>query len=315
MARTLVAFYLLFLFSTGAELLGSEPVKVTERIHKSSTNPRFPEKIVVGLDEQAIISTVSKKDYTLGLRVLLNEFLTAEGIVAELIPYNDGKKLADDLKERKLDMITADSRTIVEYIPYAGMQSGITGYRYNKKDVQTVVLLARTDEQRPLEQLLRGKIAINGDNVIDLYVRTLMLENHHTKEPDYLQTSNAQQSILKLYFKKSDLAAVDMGSFKMAYELNPQLVKELTILKTIPLSHGAISLIRSDYPKPMHDRVIAIVDKVNTSTRGKQLLRLFHADKIDESGVDQLETVIALKKRYDTLYNDSLSTKKGKKRD
>lgn len=275
----------------------------------------YAEKIVVGLDEQAIISTVSKKDYTLGLSVLLNEFLKEQGIEAEVIPYTDSRQLAEDLKNKKIDMVTADSRTIVEYIPYASMQSGITGHRFNKKDVHTIIVLARTGEQRPLEQLLRGKISANGDRVIDLYVRTLMLENHNSGEPAYVQTPNAQQSILKLYFKKSDLAAVDMGSFKMACELNPQLARELTILKTIPLSHGAISLIRSDYPKAMHDRVISMVDKINSSTRGKQLLRLFHADKIDESGVDQLESVIALKKRYDALYTKSNQFKKGKQHD
>jgi hypothetical protein len=272
------------------------------------------EQVLVGLDEVSLTTGISRKDYTLGMTLLLNEFLKKENIETVVTSYDDPARLMDDFKSGKINMIASNAINVIKYLPISSLNSGITGYKYNKSDNQTLLLLTRSDNMRPLDELIKGVIATDGDKVADLYFRTLMLQNKAAESPNYLVLKNNQQSILKLYFKQADIALVDRGSFLVASELNPSLNRELKIVKNIPLTLGTVCYTRKDMSPELHATVIAMAKKINITPRGKQLMQMFHAEKMDESSVNELDSVSALMHQYNELIQHKPNPTLGKKR-
>lgn len=271
------------------------------------------EQVRVGIDEVTAVTGMAKKDYVLGMNLLMNEFLKKEDIESIVTMYNDPKLLAEDFKSGKINMIASNAINIIDYIPRSSIQSGITGYRYNKNDNQTLLVLTRSQDRRPIEEIIKGVVASDGDKIAELYFSTLMLQHKAVEPADYLTTKNGQQSILKLYFKRADIALVDRGSFLVAVELNPALGRDLKILKSIPLTLGIVTYARKDISPQMHKKIIALAQKINTTPRGKQLMQMFRADKMDESRVEELDCVYALKKQYETLRKNTPKLTQGKK--
>ncbi|MFZ3052320.1 MAG: PhnD/SsuA/transferrin family substrate-binding protein [Sulfuricurvum sp.] len=270
------------------------------------------EKITVGLYDPVLSARMSKKDYVLGMNVFVKELIRSEKIEGETISYDDPIKLADDFESGKINMIACDALTIVDNIPFSYLQNGIMGYKNNKTDNQTLLLISNTEDTRPFPEKLRGSITTNGDTTAELYVKTLMLQNGLSESVNWIVTKNPQQSILKLFFKKADLALVDRGSFMIAAELNPQLKSKLTILKSIPLTVGAVSFMRKGMSPILHQQVLALGKEMNSTPRGKQLLQLFRGTYMDESSPKELENVYALKKQYETLHKNTLKQTQGK---
>lgn len=270
------------------------------------------EKITVGLYDPVLSARMSKKDYVLGMNVFVKELIRSEKIEGETISYDDPIKLADDFESGKINMIACDALTIVDNIPFSYLQSGIMGYKNNKTDNQTLLLISNTEDTRPFPEKLRGSITTNGDTTAELYVKTLMLQNGLSESVNWIVTKNPQQSILKLFFKKADLALVDRGSFMIAAELNPQLKTKLTIVKSIPLTVGAVSFMRKGMSPILHQQVLALGKEMNSTPRGKQLLQLFRGTYMDESSPKELENVYALKKQYETLHKNTLKQTQGK---
>lgn len=270
------------------------------------------EKIMVGLYDPVLSARMSKKDYVLGMNVFVKELIRSEKIEGETISYDDPIKLADDFESGKINMIACDALTIVDNIPFSYLQSGIMGYKNNKIDNQTLLLISNTEDTRPFPEKLRGSITTNGDATAELYVKTLMLQNGLSESVNWIVTKNPQQSILKLFFKKADLALVDRGSFMIAAELNPQLKSKLTIVKSIPLTVGAVSFMRKGMSPVLHQQVLALGKEMNSTPRGKQLLQLFRGTYMDESSPKELENVYALKKQYETLHKNILKQTQGK---
>jgi ABC-type phosphate/phosphonate transport system substrate-binding protein len=82
-----------------------------------------------------------------------------------------------------------------------------------------------------------------------------------------------------LFFGQADVICVYQNAYKIASELNPQLLSKLQIitqLRGIPQGAG---LFHKKVPAEFRERVISQVMKLETHARGQQFLQLFKADK------------------------------------
>lgn len=261
----------------------------------------YADTFKIGLFDSLVNTRISKKDYIMGTNLLVKEILETEHIEAETLSYGDAIKMIDDFRSGKIDMIVSDPITIIKHLPYEYLETGITGYLNKKADTQTLLLLSLTEDSRMLEKKLLGDIATDGDPVGALYLQTLMLEHDLREKPVFIMTKNAQQSILKLFFKKADLALVDKGAFLTAIELNPQLKVRLNVVKSIPLTIGSVSFTRKTLNSDLRRRIIDAAHNINTTPRGKQLLRLMRADSVEECSPEELKSVYELSAKYKAL--------------
>lgn len=271
------------------------------------------ETLNVGLYQPIIKSSISKKDFIIGMTVFIKEFAESEGIKTNIIYYDDPIKLSEDFKNEKVDFVAAEAMFFVQYISPSMLRNGTMAYKNSKKDSHTLLLLEQKNDPRSLKEKLRGIIATDGDQGAQLYAKTLTLENALGDSPDFLLTKNTQQSILKLFFGKSDMALVDLSSYKMALELNPQLGEKLAIHSSISLPIGPVSYMNANYSPITQKKIIGLGKILNTTERGKQILRVFQSSYMDESDTKDLNNAYALYTKYQTLLKQQNRLKKGKK--
>lgn len=267
----------------------------------------------VGIYQPTIKSAIPKKDFIIGMTVFLKEFTEKEGVKTNIAYYDDPLKLSKDFDTGKVDFIVAEALFLVQYIPSSHLKNGVMAYKRNKKDSHTLVLLEQKDDSRNLKEKLSGTVATDGDLSTDLYLKTIMLENGIRTNADILLTKSPQQSILKLFFGKADLALVDSASYKTAIELNPQLDQKLSILKSVPLTLGPVSYMNRNLNDETNKKIIQLGKKLNTTDRGKQLLQLFKSSYMDESDVQDLENIYALNAKYNHLLKTVKTSTKGTK--
>lgn len=257
----------------------------------------------VGIYQDIVNSGISKKDYIMGTSVLLKAFTEDGGVHTDIIYYDDPKTLGEDFKAGKIDLIAADALSIVKYIPLSHLENGVMSFKNSKADAQTLLIVGLRDDKRSFEKKLKGGVASDADACSEFYFKTLMLDNSITSNADFILTKNPQQSLLKLFFEKADLALVDRAAYNTAIELNPQLKSKLIVLKSVPLTIGPVSYMRKGISPELRKTVISLGKQLNTTPRGKQLLQLFRASYIDDSYTKDLESVYLLYNKHEALIN------------
>lgn len=255
----------------------------------------------VGIFQPIINSTVPKKDYILGTTVFMKAITEDAGIEVSIVYYDDPRKLGEDFNSKKLDYIASDALTIVQNIPIANLENGIMSFKDSKVDSQTLLIIGLSNDARPMNEKLRGSVVSDGDVCSELYLKTLLLQQSLSLEPNLIRTKNAQQSLLKLFFEKADIALVDRAAYNLAIELNPQMKTKLTVLKIVPLTIGPIGYMRKGIDSDLRAKVISLGKQLNTTNRGKQLLQLFRASTMDDSYTKDLQNIYTLYAHYQTL--------------
>lgn len=261
----------------------------------------YAEVISIGISKALIQNKVSEKDLTITMNTFVKELLYDTGYETSATYYDTHLKMAEDLKKGIINLVIAEPLVFVRYFEPSLLKSGPTGYANDKEDANTLLIVGHQNGKKDLtEALIEAKsIAMHRNLSIELFLKVLLLE--HNLSPKLLETKNAQESLLKLFFQKADIALTDKASFDMAVELNPQIANQLVVLKSIPLTLGAVTFLSDKMPKEMRDKIITASFKINQTERGKQLLTLFMYSKIDISEVSDLTSLYALEKRFHAL--------------
>ena len=260
----------------------------------------YAEPLRVGIFQGLLNSTVPKKDYILGTTVFMKSFTEDSGVDVSIVYYDDPLKLGEDFNTKKLDYIAADALTIVQNIPMTNLEDGVMSYKESKVDSQTLLIVGLSNDGRSINEKFRSLVLSDGDACSELYLKTLLLQQSSTVKPNFIRTKDPQQSLLKLFFEKGDIALVDRAAYNLAVELNPQMKTKLTVLKMIPLTIGPVAYMRKGNSE-LQKKVIGLGKKLNTTPRGKQLLQLFRASYMDDSYTKDLQSIYTLYAQYQNL--------------
>lgn len=261
----------------------------------------YAEVISIGISKALIQNKVSEKDLTITMNIFVKELLYDAGYETSATYYDNHLKMAEDFKKGVINLVIAEPLTFVRYFEPSLLTFGPTGYANNKEDANTLLIVGHRNGKKDLtEALTQAKSIVMHRNLsMDLFLKVLLLE--HNLSPKLLETKNAQESLLKLFFQKADIALTDKASFDIAIELNPQIANQLVVLKSIPLTLGAVTFLSNKLPKEMIDNILTGSFKINQTERGKQLLTLFMYSIIDISKVSDLDSLYALEKQFHAL--------------
>lgn len=260
----------------------------------------YADMIHIGIDKNLVGTNASKKDFVIGMTVFVKEFAQSEGVDYDITYYESVEELAEAFKAEKINFAVAESLSFVRYFDKKQLIPAVMAYKTNKEESSTLLLLKRTEDRRKIKEILQGKAIYNGDKSIKLYLQTVSLENS-IKNSEVVVSKNAQQSILKLFFKKGDYALVDEASYKLAIELNPQLKESLEVLQSVPLRLDTLSFMNANMPKELHNQLIKSALTLNQTQRGKQLLQMFKTSIIDVTSASELDNLYALQAKHDDL--------------
>lgn len=255
------------------------------------------DELIVGVHKPISNYNQSQKDFRIAMGVFTKELANSLHVDYFVKYYDNPENLAKDFKNKKINFAIAEPLQFIKYFDQSLLSNGIIGFKTNKKESQTLIIIGLKKDKSTLnDRLQQGTIVYNNDPSIELYIK-LLKKKKKLDSLEILSAKNAQQSILKLFFQKVNLAAVDLAAYKVACELNPQIEQKTIILKEIPhIPMRFIAFMRLHTKKSLQDKVLNVINTLNSTTRGQQLLYLFQAGQVD---ITQPSDLTLLRKMYE----------------
>jgi len=243
------------------------------------------------------MSNYSKKDLKLTMDIWMKEVTKNLGDV-NMIFYDDPRGAAKDIKDGKLDYISAFPIVFVKYFDIGLLSDGFTG-GIKKQKLQKFVVLVRTKSNKNIEKLKNVKVGIQAnDEIMEIYTK-VNIKNAKIKK---FKTRN--RVVLDLFFSKIDVALVPLSTFVLTKELNPQIGKKIKILKITNFSSNILGFYRKDFNNKDKEFIFDTGIKVFNTVRGKQMMDIYKIEKLIHTKTDELNIEKMLYKKYKSIYKE-----------
>ena len=142
-------------------------------------------------------------------------------------------------------------------------------------------------------------------NLSRIWLDTILLENFGIQTDSFFgpvrRTRKAGQAVLPVFFGKAGTCIVTQEAFDTMVELNPQLGRELRPLLLSPEFPLPVISIREDVIEEYGTVIEESLRSLHTDAAGKQLLSLFHIDKLVPYEPRFLKNILELLARHETL--------------
>ncbi len=243
-------------------------------------------------------------------RLWVNLVMRGKNGAAETRVFQNQAELEHELQAGKLDLVvllpneylSLKNRTLLEPL----YLSKRTNELYD-----ALLLITRNDSGITAMHQLKGKNLIHprgaANSVHRLWLETLTLRQGVREPKQYFSSMKevitASQALMPVFFKRADACIVSRNSFNVMAELNPQLRKQIRIIEeTAPMATGVICIRRS-CDQRQREQLKDILETLDRSVEGKQLLTLFRMSGLIPYDPSYLESSVAFLKKYYSLKN------------
>lgn len=220
--------------------------------------------------------------------------------------FEDMAAMRQAFDRGEINAVSASGLSLARYFDPAELASG---YAVAMPGGGNLVLLAgKSSTAKTLADLKGLRIAVAHDEgMLDTYLETLCMQAHRLRcaqvfaEMQDMPSSN--QALMRLYFGKADLALVYRYGYELARELNPQIEARVgRVVNELPLEGGTFFSFFSKTVNPAYrDRMLALVPKLHTYPRGRQLLDMLKMDHLEVVKPEALRTFVQVDQRYRAL--------------
>lgn len=263
------------------------------------------EKIIMGGSSLGIRDS-SKQDTEITFNVALSDLLKAHSANLSVLVFDSTQDLYNAFDK---DQIHGIFGTPLEYIQRESkMKPQMMAIHYRNAALkQPLLALVRSADNIKSIKDLRGKRLSmrNTQDMEKLFLNTMLLENQESELDSFfaenINPKNINTGIMDVFFGRSDITLVRESEYKTAMELNPQLAKKLTILAQSEPLLGLVAGAKISMPNKSHQSAMQSLIDLSSTEKGKQLMRIIHAESFEEVSSKDLENVRDLLKRYKTL--------------
>ncbi|WP_347986140.1 PhnD/SsuA/transferrin family substrate-binding protein [Methylomonas sp. AM2-LC] len=233
------------------------------------------------------------EDLQVAAHFMVEEIGKQIGIETSVIEFDNLDVMKQALADGNINFILSNSFVLVNYFDENEFAEG---FKLNKSDsyYDSLIVLTRKNAGMDEVKSLQGKrlTLLENNQIIDAYMDVLAMQNFKKHYKTVFKVSNQEsksvQSILKLFFKQTDVVCVYHNFYKIAVDLNPQLNEQLQIIDHRDNIQQAIGFFSKSTPAEFRERVIEKVLMMNTLARGRQLFDLLKVDKAERATVDNL---------------------------
>lgn len=109
-----------------------------------------------------------------------------------------------------------------------------------------------------------------------------------------ISSAKPSRVVLPVFFGQADACLASKHAFDTMCELNPQLGKDLTMIKSSPSLVVTFYIFRKNYRSVNRERFVNIYANVQGSTAGRQLATLFHFDRLEVRDISCLTPALAI---------------------
>ncbi len=235
-----------------------------------------------------VFTNVNLKDAKLALEMLTKEMV--ERLSPNIIPithiYANSEELLKDFRKRKLDMVVLSALDYLQNKNTIKISPALIRITNGSLGYQLDILVHRRSAIQSIQQLKNRELVIPQNyemgRIIKLWLKSITSSGkngrYHPIPIRIRYVNKPSAAIFAVFFNQTDACLVTHNSFKLAMELNPQLGKDLVVLKHSPVFMSTFFAFRKDVPQDIKNLIIAKALKMQQDPTGRQILKLFQTD-------------------------------------
>ncbi len=260
----------------------------------------FTEAYFHGLQQEEALSS---------MRIWFESIIRQRGhnLESKAIIYDDKEQLATALLNAEVDIVVANTPDTIYLNDLALVDPKFISQR-NGRAEESYLLLVRHDRVIARLSDLQHKTVMmqvsTRTSLIRPWFELLMQTDGPGPAPAIIEASKASKVVLPVFFGKADACLVTRNGFNTLAELNPQLGRELIILKESPgYVPSAICLRRHFDSGPANDilrdsqlaaDILQGLAELHLDPHGRQVLMLFKIDSLIAYDESRMANVKAL---------------------
>lgn len=264
-----------------------------------------PEKFLMGGSSLGIRDS-SKQDTEITFNVALSELLKAHGANLSVTVFDSTQDLYAAFDK---DQIHGIFGTPLEFIQRENkMKPAMMAIHYKNVPLkQSLLAIVRSSDNIKSIKELRGKRLSmrNTQDMEKLFLNTLLLENQEPELDRFfseqLMPKNTNTGIMDVFFGRSDITLVRESEYKTAIALNPQLEKKLAVLAESEPFLVLVAGAKTTMSDQSHQAAMQSLIDLSSTEKGKQLMRIIHAESFEGVSSKDLDNVRELINRYNAF--------------
>jgi ABC-type phosphate/phosphonate transport system substrate-binding protein len=278
-------------------------------VHGVALSEPLSETFRIGFS-RGMFTDVNENDARAAIKVWGETIAEERGVPADPDPaiFKDMDEMLRSLREKRVDAVGITSteyaairREIVFSPIFATYNAGRATERY--------VLLAHRDGLVKKLADIGGRSLRLQENpracLAPLWLDTLLVRQGYEPAGRFAGTvsrdEKLSQVVLPVFFRQADACVVTRSGFDTMCELNPQLAKQLDILAESEEMVPAVFAFRSDYSPTFMEKIVSNLNELDKTPAGRQVLIIFHSEKIVEEPASILESALELIETYERL--------------
>lgn len=241
-------------------------------------------------------------------RLWANLMMRRKNGTAETRIFRNQTELEHELQGERLDLVVLLPNEYLSLRNRSLLEPLYLSTRANEL-YDTLLLVTRNDSGITTMQQLKGKSLMHprgaANAVHRLWLETLTMRQG-VRDPNRFFSSmkevvSSSQALMPVFFKRADACIVSRNSFDVMAELNPQIRSQMRVIEeTAPMATGVICIRRS-CEKRQREPLREILETLDRSVEGRQLLTLFRMSRLIPFHPDYLESSVVFLKRYNDL--------------
>lgn len=243
-------------------------------------------------------------------RLWANLMMRRKNGSAETRIFKNQAELEHELQAGRLDLVVLLPNEYLSLRNRSLLEPLYLSTRSNEL-YDTLLLVTRNDNGITAMHQLKGKNLIHprgaANAVHRLWLETLTMRQGVREPNRYFssmkEVNSSSQALMPVFFKRGDACIISRNSFNVMAELNPQLRSQMQVIEeTAPMATGVICIRRS-CEKQQREPLREILETLDRSVEGRQLLTLFRMSGLIPYRPAYLESSVVFLKRYNDLKN------------
>jgi hypothetical protein len=271
------------------------------------------ETITVGFTS-AMISEMNRNDAAASIKVIAEMIIKKRAIQAtpQAEIYDDLGSLRQSLKTGKANIVSLRVDEFLEMDGDKTLEPAFVGIRDGNWAEEYLLLIHAQNSIRNLPGLrTKSLILYEGrrTGLARIWLDSLLRESNLPEASQFFgeikESTKLSKTVLPVFFKQEDVCLVTRSGFKTMATLNPQVGKQLVVIKESPFILPSLICIRRNMDTALKAKVIAALGELHNDSAGQQALTLFSLDQLIPCTKEHIQTAINIMERHQSFRRGS----------
>jgi len=241
------------------------------------------DKVRLGFSSNAFVN-IPKNDMKIAVQVLSKKVAGKTFGSVDSRIYDSINEIENDLKAKKLDGLAITPDEYIHLRQRSPVEPAMLTVAGSSHEIELLLLVRKDSGINSVEDLKGRVITLPMRNaqygaIYRIWVETLVMKVGGAIETFFSlinEADSVSKALMPVFFRKVAACVVTKQAFEVSSELNPQLSRELKVIRQIGGLAGGVIVFRKDLSDASKQKMRQGLLDLEKDQEGRQLLMLFH---------------------------------------